>query len=146
MNKISSTEQMQIFHSSRELLRERRVTGDQPKTWKRLEEELKKSGLDEMRIRGITAALHAHIAHSSEHKPIRLLHPVEKEVISTEAWGVLIEAIHLGMIENQAVDEMLEQIAQWGRLPIKKESIELSLANQWHNILSAGSASNLLPN
>lgn len=146
MNKNSSIEQMQIFHSSRELLRTRKIKGDQPETWQLLEEELKKGGVGEMRTRGIIAALHAHLSQSSEHKPLRMLHPVEKEVVSTEAWGVLIEAIHLGMIENQAVDEMLEQIAQWGRLPIKKESIELSLASQWHHLLSAGSPSNLLPN
>ena len=145
MQPFTSAEQLQIFRSSRELLRGHFTRGEELGAWEKFAQDLQENGICEKKVQGLVAALHHHLASALLSPRIRILHPVEEEVLSTEAWGLLIETISLGMIENQNAEEILEQVAQKGRLPIGRDHLEYGLASRWHGMLTAGSPSGFLP-
>lgn len=145
MHTPTSEQQLMIFRSSRDLLRLQKTGNLTPETWEQLVVRLRANGLCETRIHSVIAGLHDHLRSAPASPKLRILHPVEQELISTEAWGVLLEAIQLGMIEHHAADDVLEQIAQRARLPIAKENLELGLANRWHGALSAETETGQLP-
>ena len=145
---LSPAQQLQLFRSSRMLL-ESLSSGKGPRArsdaWKSFSSELEESGLPRGMVLGAVAAVKARLGRAKENRPpIRQLHQMEREIVSTEAWGLLIESVRLGLIEGRQTDDILEQTAQRSALPVQKTGLEQSLAKNWSRILNA-EANGLLP-
>ena len=145
---LSPAQQLQLFRSSRLLLESlgtvkgRRAKSD---AWKSFSAELAESGLPREMVLGAVAAVRARIGRRGEgFPPIRQLHQMEREIVSTEAWGLLLESVRLGLIEGCQTDDILEQTAQRSALPVQKTGLEQSLARNWSRMLDA-EANGLLP-
>ena len=147
---LSPAQQLQLFRSSR-LLLESLSSGKGPRAksdaWKSFSSELAESGLPRGMVLGAVAAVKARLGRAKEGgkvPPIRQLHQMEREIVSTEAWGLLLESVRLGLIEGRQTDDILEQTAQRSALPVQKTGLEQSLAKNWSRILNA-EANGLLP-
>lgn len=64
-------------------------------------------------------------------KPLRVLHQVEREYITPEAYGLFLQAMQSGILAVQESEHFLEKLAQKHQLPIEIEQLEEGLANFW---------------
>ncbi|MGL1901174.1 MAG: hypothetical protein OCC49_03480 [Fibrobacterales bacterium] len=63
--------------------------------------------------------------------PYRVLHDMEKELISPEAYGFMLESIRLGFIETTQTEFLLEEMALKEHLPISHSVIQKTMIKNW---------------
>jgi hypothetical protein len=61
----------------------------------------------------------------SEPLRLRLLHPMERELLTTEAYGYLLDLYRLGLLGILGLEQVLEAAATLTRLPATREQVEI---------------------
>lgn len=100
--------------------------------WEKLEIQLQSSGLDRLHRQAILASLVDSVSLRAEHPvQLRILHMVEKDILSPEGYGVLLDGLRFGLVEVQHVESLLEELAGQENLPISAQALERTLARRW---------------
>ena len=55
----------------------------------------------------------------------RLLHPMEREMLTTESYGYLLDIYRLGLLGMAGFEQVLELCASLTRLPANREQVEI---------------------
>jgi hypothetical protein len=61
----------------------------------------------------------------SEPLRARLLHPMEREMLTTESYGTLLDIYRLGLLGILGFEQVLEHCAALTRLPASREQVEI---------------------
>jgi hypothetical protein len=102
--------------------------------WLNLSQRLSKLKLSSLQINLILASLENNIQNTfinATNKPLRILHHVEQDILSADAYGLLLKCIRLGVLDIIMVENLVEEIASLGSLPIKEERIARGVAKRW---------------
>ncbi len=100
--------------------------------WELLHKDLKDIGLSSQTADAFTFwASETLDAIQKEKSPYRVLHEMEKELITKEAYGCMLEAIRLGFIETSQTEFLLEEMAIRENLPISLHTMKRTLVKNW---------------
>ncbi len=55
---------------------------------------------------------------------IRLVHPMEAEILTPEAYGYLLELCHIGLLHGSDFDLVLEEASGTAQLPVDRDNIK----------------------
>ncbi len=102
-----------------------------PEGWQAFASRLQELALSPNRVQSVIAYLAESIADLSKTTRIRHLHMAEKEVVDTEAFGLLLDATRFGFIPPEEIEPVLEQVASYASLPINIDSMTSALAARW---------------
>jgi hypothetical protein len=93
--------------------------------WERLADDLRRLGLDKNMADGLVSWASAQ-AEQSRQSPvkIRMLHPMEREFISVEAYDYLLELYRLGLMDPNSMETLLENCAYLTSLPATKAQVQ----------------------
>jgi hypothetical protein len=69
--------------------------------------------------------------HKWHVKPVRVLHHMEREYITPEAYGLFLEALQTGIMTPEDSEKFLEKLASKHHLPIEIHQLEDGLASFW---------------
>lgn len=102
-----------------------------------LSKELLSRGYTESEINFAFSWIFNHLQKSSEEKlefsfekdSIRILHDLEKLVIAPEAYGYLLQLLHLGMIKEVDMEDVIEKALSIGSTHITLEDIKSMAAS-----------------
>jgi hypothetical protein len=67
--------------------------------------------------------------------PLRLLHPVEQDILKPEAYGFLLQSIRSGLLEPEQVDALLEEVAGTEQHPLDLSALQKAMAKRWRHHL-----------
>jgi hypothetical protein len=97
-----------------------------------LNNSLESLGLQQDQVSAINLWIVTHWDDSS-HSPIqhRILHELEKDVISVEAYGIMIQAVYLGLLQWSDLEEILEELLSQEIVPVHRKALEKLLAERW---------------
>jgi hypothetical protein len=109
-------------------------------SWNRFREELQKGGYEETFRNAVLLWTMENLAHHrKDHFRYRILHEMEKEIITPEAYGLLIKSMHLGIIDLMQSEFIIEDAASRENHPVSYESIRNLITRSWlHNIERSG--------
>jgi hypothetical protein len=94
--------------------------------WKALEGDLTALGLDKATRDALMGWADAKLSQArSEPLRVRLLHPMEREMLTTDAYGALLDLYRSGLLEISGFEQVLELCAGLSRLPASREQIEI---------------------
>lgn len=102
--------------------------------WINLSQRLSKLKLSSLQINLILASLEDNIENNflnGTNKPLRILHHVEQDILSSDAYGLLLKCIRLGVLNIIMVENLVEEIASLGSLPIKEERVARGMVKRW---------------
>lgn len=93
--------------------------------WERLATDLRRLGLEKTLADALVSWANSQ-AEQSRQTPvkIRLLHPMEKEFISVEAYDYILELYRLGLMDPNSIETLLENCAFLTNLPATKEQVQ----------------------
>lgn len=112
-------------------LREHSRKGVHP-DWSKLQKKLQGSGLSPLHSQAILASLiEAKQFREGQALHIRILHLVERDILSTEAYGLLLDGLRFGLVDVLHVESLLEELAGQESLPISSAALERTLARRW---------------
>jgi hypothetical protein len=113
-----------VLHMKAERSRPRPSHAGSP-AWESLASDLRDLGLEKTLADALVSWANAQ-AEQSRHSPlkIRILHPMEKEFISTEAYDHLLELYRLGLLGPLLLEQVIESCAFLTSLPASKEQIQ----------------------
>ncbi len=69
---------------------------------------------------------------------LRLLHPMEEELVTPEAYGALLDALRLGLLDRSQTEEIFEAAINQGPIPVDAATMEFHLAQSWARGLLQG--------
>lgn len=93
--------------------------------WAELNESLKTLGLSQSIRDALIVWAEPHATNWRKFPlKIRLLHPMEKELLSPEAYGYLLELYRLNLIEYPLMEAIIEQCGGLIRLPATREQVQ----------------------
>jgi hypothetical protein len=99
---------------------------DQRADWKALAGDLKALGLDKPTRDTLLGWADSRASQArSEGLKVRLLHPMEREMLTAESFGYLIDIYRLGLLGILGFEQVLELCASLTRLPATREQIEI---------------------
>ena len=99
---------------------------DQNADWKALAGDLKALGLDKPTRDTLLSWADSRASQArSEGLKVRLLHPMELEMLTTESYGYLIDIYRLGLLGILGLEHVLELCASLTRLPATREQVEI---------------------
>ena len=111
-----------------------------PKPWGKLSVALRGLGLDKPVADAVLFWANTQ-AESSGQTPvkIRILHPMEKEFISVEAYDYFLDLLRLGLIGPMQMEQLIEGCAFMTVLPVNREQAR-SLASKsfWEGFAAQG--------
>jgi hypothetical protein len=100
--------------------------------WTALQNAILGAGLPPAAAMGILSSL---VDNRSAMKdgamPIRILHPIEVDLLTSEAYGHFLTAVRLGLIGMNNVESLIEELAGVEPLPIQFEALERAIARRW---------------
>lgn len=100
--------------------------------WENLEKNLRNIGIKQELRQAILASLVDAVEVRVQNPiPLRTLHLVEKDILSSEGYGLILEGLRFGLIQIQHVESLLEELAGQESLPISAAAIERTLARRW---------------
>lgn len=108
--------------------------------WERLAIDLLRLGLDKTTADALVSWANAQ-AEQSRQSPvkIRMLHPMEREFISVDAYDYLLELYRLGLMDPNSMETLLENCAFLTTLPASKEQVQkMALRSFTEALESAG--------
>lgn len=112
-------------------LREHSRKGHTPE-WAKLQKILIQTGLSSLHSQAILASLiDAREIRDSHPLHIRILHLVERDILGTEAYGLLLDGLRFGLVDVLHVESLLEELAGQESLPISATALERTLARRW---------------
>jgi hypothetical protein len=93
--------------------------------WSALASDLSALGLDNA-TRDALLGWADSVASQSRKEPLktRLLHPMEREMLTVDAYGYLLDIYRLGLINMLGFEQVLELCATLPRLPAGREQVE----------------------
>ncbi len=93
--------------------------------WEDLAADLRKLGLDKHTADALVSWATSQ-AEQSRQMPvkIRVLHPMEREFISVQAYDYLLELYRLGLMDAGSLENLLENCAYLTSLPASKEQVQ----------------------
>jgi len=93
--------------------------------WNALSGDLKALGLGNSTRDALLGWADA-VASKASHEPLRmrLLHPMEREMLTTDAYGYLLDLYRLGLLGIAGLEQVLELCASLTRLPAQREQVE----------------------
>jgi hypothetical protein len=102
----------------------RAAVGSRPAPWDALAEDLRKLGLSKTWADSLVswAMSQAEQSRTSPAK-IRILHPMEREFISVDAYDYLLELYRLGLIGPPQLEMLIENCAFLTSLPATREQV-----------------------
>ncbi len=105
-------------------------------SWDSLQKRLHSKRFTNDQIRSILVSLEEGL-NSPQKKPrIRHLHLVEKELLTIEAYGLILDSIRHHIIETYEVEHIIETLAARVPLPISLSSLEHHIALLWKSKLN----------
>ena len=119
-------EEQQVRHSANQAY--------QAIQWEKLNTKLSDSNLNTTQVNLILASLEDNIQNTfvnGTNKPLRILHHVEQDILTADAYGLLLKCIRLGVLDIIMVENLVEEIASQGGLPIKKDRIARGISKRW---------------
>ena len=104
---------------------QRAKTGATAQAWTSLAGDLTALGLDKA-TRDTLLGWVDSVASRARQEPLkmRLLHPMEREMLTTEAYGYLLEIYRLGLLGILGFEQVLELCATLTRLPATREQVQ----------------------
>ena len=111
------------------------VSGSDQGIWEEFSQKLLDIGLANIKVQKIMARLAETTEGLSSTTRIRHLHMAEKEVVDTQAFGVLLDATRFGFVHPEEIEPILENLASHVSLPIDSHNMINALATQWHKQL-----------
>lgn len=94
------------------------------KPWSGLAEDLRRLGLNKTTADALISWATAQAEHSrNSPAKIRILHPMEREFISVEAYDYLLELYRLGLIGPPQLEMLIENCAFLLSLPASREQV-----------------------
>lgn len=108
--------------------------------WEKLAHDLLRLGLDKTMADALVSWANSQ-AELSRQTPIkiRVLHPMEKEFISTEAFDYILELYRLGLMDPNSMETLLENCAFLTNLPAGREQVQkMALRSFTEALESAG--------
>jgi hypothetical protein len=121
---ITNLQKIQVLNSSVAFLQEHQGKPQSRMPWSALQKSLAKYGLNPVEP---FLSLLFHSQTNPPSKLVRVLHELEKTMITTEAYGLLIEFLRLGLLGAAESEELLEKIVQQGLLPIDNDMLKNAL-------------------
>lgn len=93
--------------------------------WESLALDLRRLGLDKTTADALVSWANSQ-AEQSRHTPvkIRVLHPMEREFISVEAYDYILELYRLGLMDSNSMETLLENCAFLTSLPASKVQVQ----------------------
>jgi hypothetical protein len=93
--------------------------------WEHLAQDLRHMGLDKTTADALVSWATSQ-AEQSRQSPvkIRVLHPMEREFISVEAYDYILELYRLGLMDSNSMETLLENCAFLTSLPASKEQVQ----------------------
>lgn len=73
---------------------------------------------------------HLQEAHRDEFRH-RVLHELEKDIITIDAYGLVVEAVYLQLMNWSELDEVMEDLLAQDIMPVNHGALERSLADRW---------------
>jgi uncharacterized protein Smg (DUF494 family) len=121
-------------------LREHRFGVPTSAQWNNVRLELSQTGIELWQTDALVAWMQDTLtAMLQKSFRVRILHEMEKELINTDAYGLLMEAVSVGVIPVEQTEIILEDIASRDQLPITKATMEKFLVQFWlRNIEQTG--------
>jgi hypothetical protein len=106
--------------------------------WEGLASDLRRLGLDKNTADGLVSWASAQ-AEQSRQSPvkIRMLHPMEREFISVDAYDYLLELYRLGLLDPGSMETLLENCAFVTSLPASKEQVQKMALRSFSEALEA---------
>lgn len=106
--------------------------------WERLAGDLRRLGLDKNTADGLVSWASAQAEHSRQTPAkIRMLHPMEREFISVDAYDYLLELYRLGLLDPGSMETLLENCAYVTTLPASKEQVQKMALRSFSEALEA---------
>lgn len=104
---------------------QRRSSPGRSPAWERLAQDLRRLGLDKTMADALVSWATSQ-AEQSRQSPvkIRVLHPMEREFISVEAYDYILELYRLGLMDPGSMETLLENCAFLTSLPATKEQVQ----------------------
>lgn len=120
-----------------QLLKEIHSTSDITVTLNDISEQLLQQGYSESELSMALSWLNTKMQKQSEecqsvsplHGSIRVLHPVERMMLNAEAYGYLLHLEHLGLIEKDQIETIIEKAIASGKSEITIHDIKMMLAS-----------------
>lgn len=79
----------------------------------------------------VLEALDVHTPRIRTHQPVRILHQLERDYITPEAYGLFLQALRSGILQARDSEGFLEKMANKHQLPIELHQLEDGLATFW---------------
>ncbi len=97
--------------------------------------QLEVQGFDSKVCSGLSLWVIENLENSSKFswqtKAVRILHPMEREFITPEAYGLFLQVLRSGIVEAKDSENLLEDIAAKYPLPIQIDILEIQLSEFW---------------
>jgi|TARA_B110000483_G_C18198182_1_gene544003 hypothetical protein len=97
--------------------------------------QLEVQGFDSKVCSGLSLWVIENLENSSKFswqtKAVRILHPMEREFITPEAYGLFLQVLRSGIVEAKDSENLLEDIAAKYPLPIEIDILEIQLSEFW---------------
>ena len=97
--------------------------------------QLEVQGFDSKVCSGLSLWVIENLENSSKFswqtKAVRILHPMEREFITPEAYGLFLQVLRSGIVEAKDSEDLLEDIAAKYPLPIQIDILEIQLSEFW---------------
>jgi hypothetical protein len=114
----------QAFDSMLMHLRHHKASQNLRPEWQPLADDLHRIGLEKSVSDAWVSWASSRETHFTPVR-IRLLHPMEKELISLEAFNDLLELIRLGVLNSLQLENVIENCAYLSSLPAGKEQVRI---------------------
>jgi hypothetical protein len=104
----------------------REESGDVKRRWTALAGDLTALGLDKA-TRDILLGWADSRASQARSEPLklRLLHPLERDLLTSEAYGYMLDVYRLGLLGILGFEQVLEMSATLTQLPATREQVEI---------------------
>ena len=120
-----------------QLLKEIHSTSDIMVTLKDISEQLRQQGYSETELSMALSWLNTQLQRQNEesqsvsplHSSIRVLHPVERMMLNADAYGYLLHLEHLGLIEKDQIETIIEKAIASGKSEITIHDVKMMLAS-----------------
>ena len=121
-----------LFFALSHFLKENLQTDLQKVNWKPMVKSLEADGIPVSRANAVVCWASNYVeANRFKSSSNRILHEMEKDLITAEAYGVMLETLSLGLIESSQTEFLLEEIAIKEDLPITVGAMKNMLVNTW---------------
>ena len=137
MIRLTTDIQEKVFDALSSFLDKALTVSDAETPWDSLRQSLHAFGVSQSQIDVFLFWASGTLNHiKNKTFPYRVLHDMEKELISQEAYGFMLESIRLGFIEPPQTEFLLEELAIKEHLPLSQAVMKKTLIKNWVKTLN----------